>query len=142
MIELSLEYWNTLANQYILISSLLCGFSITIIANLLVIEKSHPILIKILKTATLSAGSFLVSVFSMTDVLMKTTSGFPYQVSTSDFLFSRTIGGLAFLLGVVCLAIIISLSGWTKSKDVGRFTTIVGVLTLVIMLMTLIDVKF
>lgn len=142
MIELSLTYWNTLANQYILISSLLCGFSITIIATLLTTEKTHAILIKILKTATISAGCFLVSVFAMTDVLMKTTSGFPYQVSESDFLFSRTIGGLAFLLGVVCLAIIISLSGWTKSKEVGKFTTIVGLLTLLIMLITLVDVKF
>ncbi len=36
MIELPLEYWNKLAGQLITISSLLSGFTIAVIANLLV----------------------------------------------------------------------------------------------------------
>ncbi|MFK7908888.1 MAG: hypothetical protein AB8B69_27415, partial [Chitinophagales bacterium] len=100
------------------------------------------IFIKILKAATISAGCFLVSVFAMTDVLFKTTPGYPFPVSGSDFIFSRFIGVFVFLLGVIGLCIVISLSGWTKSKEVGRFTTVVGVLTLVLILFTLFDVKF
>ncbi len=38
MIEISFEYWNKLADQTLVISSLLGGFSIAIIANLLVSE--------------------------------------------------------------------------------------------------------
>ncbi len=37
---MSLEYWNELAHQLILISSLLSGFSIAVIANLLVYKSN------------------------------------------------------------------------------------------------------
>jgi hypothetical protein len=33
MIEIALEYWNKLADQIIVISSLLGGFSIAVVAN-------------------------------------------------------------------------------------------------------------
>ncbi len=56
---MTIEYWNELAKQMLLISSLLGGFSITIVANL----------------ATLSAGCFLVTVFAMFDIIMITTEG-------------------------------------------------------------------
>ncbi len=37
--EITIEYWNELAKQTILISSLLSGFSITVVANLIVYDK-------------------------------------------------------------------------------------------------------
>lgn len=72
---MTLEYWNALANQLILISSLLSGFSIAIVANLLVSETKSRLHINILKSATISAGCFLVIVFAMTSILMLTTPG-------------------------------------------------------------------
>ncbi len=81
---------------------------------------------------------FLLSVFTMTKILMMTTEGYPFK---SDFaheiMFPRFIGVLSFFLGVVSLTTIIALSGWTKSKKMGIFTTIVGVLTLVLILITM-----
>ena len=62
--EITLEYWNELAKQTILISSLLSGFSITVVANILVSDKNDKLTNRILKSATLSAGFFLVSVFA------------------------------------------------------------------------------
>lgn len=136
---MSLEYWNELARQLILISSLLSGFSIAITANLLVYKSNSQITINILKAATIAAGCFLVSVFSMTKILMMTTKGYPFEVVDKDWAFPATIGGLTFFLGVISLAVVISLAGWTKSKSSGIFTTVVGVLTLLAALSMLVN---
>ena len=73
--EMTLEYWNELAKQTILISSLLSGFSITIVANLIVSDKNDKLTNRILKAASLAAGCFLVTVFAMIQISMMTTSG-------------------------------------------------------------------
>jgi len=140
---MTLEYWNNLANQIILISVLLSGFSITIVANLIVHEKNDRLTNGILKTATLSAGSFLVTLFAMTKIAMLTIpGGYLKNVTEADFFTTRIIGMTTFMLGLVCLSILIGLSGWTKSKRVGIFTTVVGVMTFLLMLLTTTTISF
>ncbi len=137
--EITLEYWNALARQTILISSLLSGFSINVVANLIVSDKNDKLTNRILKSATLSAGCYLVTVFSMVQISMLTTpGGFVRDVVEADFMLPRAIGMFTFMLGLVALTVMISLSGWTKSKKVGRFTTTVGILTFLLILMTMI----
>ncbi|WP_106790837.1 hypothetical protein [Aquimarina sp. Aq78] len=141
--QITLEYWNTLANQTILISSLLSGFSITVVANLLVSDKKDKLTNKILKSATLSAGCFLVTVFAMMQISMMTTpGGYLKGVVTKDFLIPRIIGLLTFMIGLFSITIMISLSGWTKSKKVGIFTTAVGILTLLLIFTTMTRISF
>ena len=131
--EITLEYWNELAKQTVLIISLLSGFSITVVANLLVSDKNNKLFNRILKSATLSAGCFLVSVFSMIQISMMTTSGgYIKNVSVNDFFVPRIIGTLTFMIGLFSLSVMISLSGWTKSKKVGIYTTVIGILTLLL----------
>lgn len=136
-IEIPLEYWNKLAGQLITISSLLTGFSIAVIANLLVSDLNNRITNTILKATTIASGCFLITVFAMTKILMMTTEGYPFKIIEGDLALPKTIGSLAFLLGIVSLSIIIALSGWTKSKRIGIFTTIVGILTFLMILMTI-----
>lgn len=139
---MTLEYWNTLANQLILISSLLSGFSIAIVANLIVSERNNKINNRLLKTATISAGCFLVSIFAMTKISMVTTpGGYLKNITEDDFFIPRTIGMITFLIGLFALTTLISLSGWTKSKKIGIFTTTIGTITLLLALLTLVDVK-
>lgn len=139
--ELPIEYWNELAKQTTLISSLLSGFSITVVANLLVSDKNDKITNRILKTATLSAGCFLVTLFSMVQISMMTTPGYFEVVTEKDLIVPRAIGMLTLMIGLFSLAAMIALSGWTKSKKMGRFTTIVGILTLLLIIVTLIRVE-
>ena len=135
---LTLEYWNAFAQQIVLISSLLSGFSITVIANLIVSDKNDKLSNRILKSATLAAGCFLVTLFAMVQISMITTPGGPVQdVVEDDFLLPRIIGMFTFLLGLISLTVMISLSGWTKSKKLGRFTTIVGIITLLLIFLTM-----
>lgn len=140
--QLTLEYWNELAKQTILISSLLSGFSITLIASILFSDKSDKLTNYILRFATMSASCFLVTVFAMVQISMITTpGGYIKDAVEGDFIIPRVIGMATFMIGILSLAIMISLSGWTKSKKVGRFTTIIGVLTLILILITLIKIN-
>lgn len=136
--EITLEYWNELAKQTILISSLLSGFSITVVANLLVSDKNDKLFNRILKSATLAAGCFLVSVFAMIQISMMTTpGGYIKNVTADDFFIPRVIGMVTFMVGLFSLSAMISLSGWTKSKKVGIYTTVIGILTLLLVFITM-----
>lgn len=134
MAEITFEYWNKLAEQYILISSLLGGFSIAVIANLLVSDVNTRLLRNVMITSTLAASFFLVTVFAMTKILMMTTDGYPMKTISSDLILPQFVGAISFLFGIISLATLISLAGWTKSKKMGRFTTAIGILTIILIL--------
>ncbi len=132
MLEITFEYWNKLAEQTIMISSLLGGFSIAVVANLLVSEINTRLFKNIMVAATLAAGFFLMTLFCMTKLLLMTTDGFPFKVVQDDLFVPRTIGSISFFLGIISLIVVISLAGWTKSKGMGKFTTAVGICTLIV----------
>lgn len=141
MLELSLEYWNTLSHQMILTSSLMSGFSMAIVVSLLVYESDNRFINYILKASTICAGCFLITIFAATKIFLMTTKGYPFNVEANDITFPRIIGGMTYMLGIICLSVVIMLSGWTKSRSLGIFTTIVGVLTFLLILMTSVDIK-
>lgn len=135
IIDIPFEYWNKLANQTITISSLLGGFSIAIIANILVSVNDSKLIKVILVASTLAASFFLITIFAMTKLLLMTTEGYPFAVIESDLSFPRIAGAITFFLGIFSLILMISMAGWTKSKRMGKFTTGVGILTLIIVLL-------
>lgn len=137
--EITFEYWNKLASQTITISSLLAGFSIAVIANFLVSELKTKLSKYIMAAAILAACLFLISLFAMTSVVLMTTEGFPIKTVTQDDIrFPRLTGGFSFIFGIISLLAIVSLAGWTKSKKLGIFTTIIGALTFIFILFFLI----
>jgi hypothetical protein len=91
-----------------------------------------------MRSTVLAACFFLVSLFAMTNILMMTTEGFPLKVVQSDFMRSSVLGGTSLLLGIMSLIGMIALAGWTKSKSMGRFTTTVGIITLILILIMLV----
>jgi hypothetical protein len=135
MIELTFEYWNKLAEQTITIRSLLGGFSIAVIANFLVSDLNTKLSKSIMAVSTLAASFFLITIFAMTNLLMKTTVGYPFKVVDNDLMLPRVVGVIAFFIGIISLVALISMSGWTKSKKMGRFTTILGTITLLLILL-------
>ena len=137
--EITFEYWNKLASQTITMSSLLAGFSIAVIANFLVSELKTKLSKYIMAAAVLAACLFLISLFAMTSVVLMTTEGFPIKTVTQDDIrFPRLTGGFSFIFGIISLLAIVSLAGWTKSKKLGIFTTIIGALTFIFILFFLI----
>ena len=95
MTEITFEYWNKLAEQIITISSLLGGFSIAVIANFLVSNLNTKLSKSIMAVSTLAASS-LTTVFAMTNLLLKTTVGYPYKVVDNDLMLPRVVGVIAF----------------------------------------------
>ena len=136
IVDIPLEYLGNIANQLITICSILCGFSIAVTANLLINDSNTPIMNNIMKATSFASGCFLVTVFVMTNIVMRTTEGYPFKISANDLMPQRIVGTLAFVMGIISLSIVITLSSWTKSKSLGIFTTIIGVLTLVIILLS------
>jgi hypothetical protein len=137
MVEMSFEYWNKLADQIIVISSLLGGFSIAVVANLLVSDASSRLSKNIMKAAVLAASFFLISIFAMTKVLMMTTDGFPLKATEEGIKISSLVGGMTLILGIMSLITLIALSGWTKSKQMGIFTTVVGIFSFILIVLML-----
>ncbi|WP_422857963.1 hypothetical protein ACOKFD_10935 [Flagellimonas sp. S174] len=139
--DVNTEYLNSVVNQLIVVASLLAGFSIAIIANLLTDKTESKISNWIFKATTLTASCFLISVFGMTRIVRMTTKGYPGNVSSISLDISNHISAVSFLLGIVFLCIVIGLFGWTKSKKMGRFTTIVGICTFLLILVTMTTIK-
>lgn len=136
--EITFEYWNKLATQTVFISSLLGGFSILVIANLLISDLNTRLSKYVMVVTTLAASLFLVSIFAWTSVMMMTTVGFPKKIVSSDLTFDRILGVITFLSGTISLIAMISLVGWTKSKKMGIITTIVAGLTLILIFLTMV----
>ena len=57
------------------------------------------------------------------------------HVDEEDLVLPRVIGVASFYFGIISLLTLIALAGWTKSKRMGRFTTVVGIITLILTLM-------
>ena len=104
---------------------------------MLVFKSDNKITNNIFKATAIAAGSFLITVFAMTRIIMLTTDGYPFIVNQSDLTQPKLTGFFAFILGLFSLTIVLALSGWTKSKKLGIFTTIIGVITLVMILINL-----
>ena len=136
MNELPFEYWNKLSSQFILISVFLGGFSIAITSNLLINQSEKRLYNVILRLATTSSSGFLTTVFAMTNIMLATTDGSPLEVTQSELNTPRIIGLLGYLVGVLSLFAIIGLSGWTKSKKTGIFTTVVSVITFILFIIS------
>ena len=137
MIELSLEYMNKLASQTQFISALLCGFSLTVLVLLFEKENTNKIMTNIFRCSILATGSFLASIFAMTNIYMRTTEGFPFEVTNGDLALPRIVGVIAFFVGIISITVMISLFGWTKSKGLGQFSTAVGLLTIIFIILML-----
>lgn len=113
------------------------GFSIAILANLLTYETHSRMATYIFRLTSIAAGSFLVTVFALTKIIKMTTKGYQYEVTAEDITFTAGLASSAFVIGIFTLSFVIALTGWIKSKKTGIFTTIVGCLTLILMIMTM-----
>ena len=134
MTELSFDYWNKLAGQLIVISSLLGGFSLSVMISLIEAKSESKVIGYIFRSVVIATASFLISIFALTKIIMLTSQGFPGKVTVNDLTTPRIIGFLSFIIGILSIIAVISLSGWLRSNSMKRFTLIVGLLTLILIL--------
>lgn len=132
MIELSMTYLRELAIQTVFISAFLGGFSASILGTLILSENKHKVLKFLIIGTSLSAISFIVSVFAATQIIMISTEGYPLEVTDETTKMARIVIGLSFYLGVFSLIFVLATSGWVYSKGVGITTTILGIIGLIL----------
>jgi len=130
--ESTLAYYHEVASQINVISSLLAGFSVAIVANLMTSQSEKKIDNVILVIATLACCCFLITALAMTKIMMITTEGYSMEVTPRNFKLPNMIGFRTFFIGAIALCVVVSLSGWTKSKTIGILTTIIGIITLIL----------
>ncbi|MEM1214291.1 MAG: hypothetical protein AAGJ82_01305 [Bacteroidota bacterium] len=131
MIEMDPAYLRELAKQTLFVCGILEGFSISAVVTLLGYERHDRVMAIIFCAAILSTAAFLLAIFGMTGVIMLTTEGYPLPNPEADLRATRNIASVGLLLGILSITTLLSASGWVKSKRLGWFTTVVGVLLLI-----------
>ncbi|RYF65553.1 MAG: hypothetical protein EOO39_24660 [Cytophagaceae bacterium] len=132
MIDLPFDYWNKLAGQLIVISSLLGGFSLSVIIPLADSKLDSRVMNYIFRSVVIATASFLITIFAMTKIFMVTSQGFPFKVTANDLTLPRIVGLAAFMIGILSIIAVIALSGWLRSNPMKRFTIVVGAVTLLL----------
>jgi hypothetical protein len=66
-----------------------------------------------------------------------TTDGFPFKITEGAIKIPSLVGGISFILGIMSLVTLIALAGWTKSKQMGIFTTVVGIFAFILIVLML-----
>lgn len=138
MLELELSYWNELARQTLFVSALLGGFSLTVLATLVGQEIKDSTGERLFGLAITCTLLFMVSIFSMTNIFMKTIEGYPFTIENADLSYPRIVGALCFYGGVISLIILVITAGRAKSSKIGKFATILGVIALILVLSMLV----
>lgn len=138
MTELTSEFWNTLASQLILISTLLGGFSFSNLFTIDGINSEAKLKSKLFKALTLACVGFIVSIFAMTNIIMLTMEGNPFSVSNSDLNLPRIIGSISFLTGLISIIYAIAISGRIKNYNSSKFSLIVGIIALIMIILMMI----
>ena len=141
MIELPLAYIKEMASQIIFISVFLGGFSATILGTLILSQNSNKILKKLIVSTSLSAMSFIVTVFTMVQLTMLSIPGYPIETSYEDIMLPRIIGIVAFFIGLLSLIFVVSISGWLQSRKLGIVTTTIGIIGLILVLISTVSIK-
>ena len=69
-----------------------------------------------------------------------TTKEYQYETTAEGFAFTSGVTSITFVIGTLALSAVIALSGWIKSKKTGIFTTSIGFLVLLFILITMLNV--
>lgn len=130
MNDLTQLHINNLTNQSILISALLCGFSMLVLILLLNDNEKSRLKTSMFISSAIASTTFLIVILADYALLRISTPNSYSSNSSIDTL--QAISGISFAFGFLSLIFLIAYSGWSKSKTVGIFTTIIGIMAIII----------
>ncbi|MEM9992213.1 MAG: hypothetical protein AAF738_10645, partial [Bacteroidota bacterium] len=114
---------------------LLCGFCLTFLVLLLEQDLSSKRMRHLFRTVVVAAAAFLIAVFGATGMFMISTEGYPLPKPEEKIFVPRIVASLSFLIGILSIGLIIAQIGWVKSKNLGWFSTIVAIITVILILL-------
>lgn len=122
--------------QGLFLSSILTGFSITVVIELISISRKNRIVSLAIGAFILSAALLLVSTVAGTFMIVTASTWLSTGTSLTSPSWQSLIsfgglGGNILFLGLVAFLVGIGLTGWLQSKVIGIFSTVVTALSLV-----------
>ena len=135
MMELPNDYLNALAQHFIFISAFLGGFSAALLGTVIVSEIKTKYSQIMVVSSALAAMCFVVTVFGMTGILFQTTEGYPLVIDSQGLVELRLISMLSMVIGLLSFTVCIASSGWMISKKIGLFTSAMGIIAFILIVM-------
>jgi hypothetical protein len=134
MITLAPDYMSTIATQIGGVSAFLGGFAATFLAMFLTLgHRSRAATIAII-ASTIASVAFVVAVIATTAVIAKLHPHAPGGASASAGL-PQLLMTLSFLTGMLALLVSLGASGWTRSRTIGRATSAIAAVGVVLALL-------
>lgn len=134
MQTLSDNYLIDLANQLAFLSAFLGGFAATLLVTVLVSNSQRKIVNWLIGATAASACFFIIAVISFVMLSVMVHPDTPNPSSVEIINAARIVSILSFIFGIFALLASIGLSGWIHSKQVGKITTIIASITLLIVM--------
>ena len=123
-------------NQFAFISTVLGGFAVTFLIGLLSLPRERPLVTWAAGAAVAAAGFLIIAAVAGVAgaVWVAERPGLPALPETpGPLLAAFRWSGISFILGVMALLASIGLSGWTRSRVLGVFSSVVAAVTFVLL---------
>jgi hypothetical protein len=129
MQSLSTDYIAELGRQLATLSAFLGGCAAAFLATLLAADRTSRVAGAAAASAAIAAGTFIVAVVAATLVVMAAHPNAPAALTGgSQATVARAVAAFAFAVGIYALLASLGLSGWIRSRRLGRLTSTVAVL--------------
>ncbi|QNM83777.1 hypothetical protein H8M03_05505 [Sphingomonas sabuli] len=135
MEPLAPAYLADLASLLSSVGAFLGGFAATYLATLLTLGNQGRVMTASIACAAASAVAFIVSVIASISVIAHVHPQAPRSMDAFSGDGLRAAMVLAFVVGILSLFASVGLSGWTRSKGVGRITTVIAALGMLVTVM-------
>jgi hypothetical protein len=119
-------YLAALAGQIGSLSAFLGGFAATFLALLLTIEREDRVSAAAIGCAAGASALFIAAVVACTGLTAMLHPDAPRRVAGAGTALAQGVMTGAFGLGTLLLLAALALSGWTRSRRIGRITTAAG----------------
>ncbi len=129
---MSAENLANLFSQSIFLSGLLAGFAITVVVQLIALEKSNAIISSSISVFIFSSATLVVTTVAFVYMLTALIGAPGARQPTTESLVELGVGlGFLLLLGLFAFLIGIGLIGWIHSKVVGIISSVIAGISLV-----------
>jgi hypothetical protein len=140
MEPVSPQYLNDAATGLSTVTAFLGGFAATYLATLLTLGHQGRVMTAAIASAAVAAVAFIVAVvtsIALTSILHPQAPGSAAAYSP-DTMRATMFG--AFFVGILALLLSVGLSGWLRSRALGKITTTIAAAGVVLIIATLVRV--
>lgn len=134
MLALAPDYLSTIATQIGGVSAFLGGFAATFLAMFLTLGHQSRAATIAITASTIASVAFVVTVIATTALIAALHPHAPSGAAASAR-SAQLLMTLMFLIGMFALLVSLGASGWTRSRTIGRATSAIAAVGVVLALL-------